>query len=699
MAIENKQISWTLAAIDRASPVFRQAEESMGRMAGAWRSVAATVGVGFGVGFFVSMIKGSIDAADHLNDLGKALNLGAEELSGLSLLAKQSGTDLEGLAKGIGKTSVEIGKDPEKFRALGVTAKSNTEAFKQFADIFNSLTDVQQRNALSNAVFGKSYAEMASALSEGSQKIGETMEKGARLARITEEMKIESDRFNDKLAELTLTMQGSKNAMVGDMLPALNSIITAMTSAYQEGGKLHAMWVALGGLGAVLFTDEFASNAVKFQNLVKELNALLDVRKANETQSPMERLFGISDLPEIEAKIAQTKARISALLKSMERVPQPPAPDADPAAAAKAAAFLKAGKEEADALAETNKFAGALQQLDEKLGRLNKTTEEENTLYKVLKGTLRGLTEDHKVMLLNKSVEIDLKNKDAAVTKSLLDYFADLEAKKKELAVAIAAEDKVRGDAISTAGKAIEQIKFETTLRGMSNLGRETAIALRNIELSGIKKETDAYEQLAGPMREALAGKHIAEAGQNVASELTEFWKKAAQEMQQSMSGLFFDVMQGRLSDLSGSFKTAIDRMVAEMLAAKAATALFGPGFGKGGQIGGWIGQGLSLLGIGGGASSLLDAAGNTGLGFTGYATGGSFTVGGRGGTDSQPVRFMATPGERVIVQTPAQQSSSDARLPPIVQNFHFAAPTDNRTMLQIGVAAHEGLMRARRNL
>lgn len=40
-----------------------------------------------------------------------------------------------------------------------------------------------------------------------------------------------------------------------------------------------------------------------------------------------------------------------------------------------------------------------------------------------------------------------------------------------------------------------------------------------------------------------------------------------------------------------------------------------------------------------------------------GFATGGSFTVGGSGGTDSQLVAFKATPGELVSIATPAQNS------------------------------------------
>lgn len=39
-----------------------------------------------------------------------------------------------------------------------------------------------------------------------------------------------------------------------------------------------------------------------------------------------------------------------------------------------------------------------------------------------------------------------------------------------------------------------------------------------------------------------------------------------------------------------------------------------------------------------------------------GYATGGSFMVGGSGGTDSQLVAFRASPDERVTIETPAQQ-------------------------------------------
>jgi len=58
----------------------------------------------------------------------------------------------------------------------------------------------------------------------------------------------------------------------------------------------------------------------------------------------------------------------------------------------------------------------------------------------------------------------------------------------------------------------------------------------------------------------------------------------------------------------------------------------------------------------GGGIGGLL--GGLAGSSLSGFADGGSFKVGGQGGTDSQTVAFRATPGERVDVSTPSQQAA-----------------------------------------
>jgi hypothetical protein len=63
------------------------------------------------------------------------------------------------------------------------------------------------------------------------------------------------------------------------------------------------------------------------------------------------------------------------------------------------------------------------------------------------------------------------------------------------------------------------------------------------------------------------------------------------------MGDFFFDLMQGEITNLGDRFKKMLDRMVADALAANLAEALFGKGFSKSGNIGGWIGSALGWLG------------------------------------------------------------------------------------------------------
>lgn len=78
------------------------------------------------------------------------------------------------------------------------------------------------------------------------------------------------------------------------------------------------------------------------------------------------------------------------------------------------------------------------------------------------------------------------------------------------------------------------------------------------------------------------------------------------------------------------------------------------------GGMGGGGGGGGGLMSLLGPLMSFLPPPFNMLGGFLGpllgFKDGGSFTVGGNGGTDSQLVAFKATPGEDVAVRTPAQQ-------------------------------------------
>lgn len=238
MAKENIT-AYRLTAEDATAQAWNSAQKTAADGIGRIQSLIPGLAAALGAAGLVTFTKQGIDAADHLNDLSKSTAISVEKLAGLQLLARQTGTDLDGLAKAVNKMSVEVGKDPEKFKALGITATDNTERFKQFADLFNTLPDIAQRNALANAVFGKSWAELAPALSEGGKRIGEIIEKGTKLSGVTTEIAQQADKFNDKWAELTGT-GAMFNRVIGPALPLLNELADSMIKAGENSQKLNS---------------------------------------------------------------------------------------------------------------------------------------------------------------------------------------------------------------------------------------------------------------------------------------------------------------------------------------------------------------------------------------------------------------------------------------------------------------------------
>ena len=216
------------------------------------KSALQALGIGLSVNYFVNLVKGTIDAMDHLHDLSKTTSIAVEDLAGLSLAAKQSGGDLDSIAASIGKLSKNIGLDPEKFRALGISAKDPVEQLKQLADIFVALEDPAQRAAVMAAALGRAWQGAAPLLAEGGQRIGEMVDTGKRLSGVTEEATKQAKQFHDQMAELEVTLNATKVSLVSKMLPALNDIATAMRQAAQDGGVLLAIWVAMGGAMAHL---------------------------------------------------------------------------------------------------------------------------------------------------------------------------------------------------------------------------------------------------------------------------------------------------------------------------------------------------------------------------------------------------------------------------------------------------------------
>src|SRR5690606_24238028 len=127
----------------------------------------------------------------------------------------------------------------------------------------------------------------------------------------------------------------------------------------------------------------------------------------------------------------------------------------------------------------------------------------------------------------------------------------------------------------------------------------------------------------------------------------------AGEELGHSLGSALEGIVTG-----SVKAKDAVANLLKE-LARVGMNKAFGQLFGlAGGALGGLFGSGGSGGGIAVAAPARLGSISIASIGGGGlkFVNGGSFKVGGAGGTDSQVVAFRATPGEMVDVRTPAQQ-------------------------------------------
>ena len=222
------------ADMEKARSMVGGAMNSITGVVGKAKTALAALGVGIGVGAFTAWIKGAIDAADRLNDLSKTSSLSVETLSGLSLAAKQSGSDLEGTAASINKLAMNMGKDAEKFKELGITAKDPLEAFKQLADIFGAIEDPQLRAATAAAALGKQWQSAAPLLEAGSEAIQSMIDRGIKLSGVTKEIAQAADDFNDKMEELNALNNRFATELAAHLLPHLTQLVELLVALKED---------------------------------------------------------------------------------------------------------------------------------------------------------------------------------------------------------------------------------------------------------------------------------------------------------------------------------------------------------------------------------------------------------------------------------------------------------------------------------
>lgn len=454
------------------------------------KTVLAALGIALSVGYFVSLVNGTISAMDHLADLRKSTNVSIEDLAGLGLAAKQSGGDLDSVAASINKLSVNIGKEPERFRALGISAKEPLEQLKQLADIYVALDDPGQRAAVAAAALGKSWAGTAPLLAEGSKRIAEMVENGARLSGVTAESAAQAKIYHDQMAELNVILGATRTKLVGDMLPGMNEIALAMQEAAKEGGALLTIWVGLGGAMAhMLGLSDAQRTASRLREISDELDAARKRLQSGTTnpEGSNKHFFSflVSDIKFGEEAKAKLKATIDALEQERERLaPKPKAKVVQDGADEKAIAAVIAEEKARQFLRDADAYAARVAQIKGFAATYAAEIKTQGTLADLAfrEGGINNQRTQEELILKQSELE-DKKLRSQLLAFTKLKAEADKQGKKEESAKN--AELIVQTNAAIVANETITQarIRAERTITAQQQTDQHNAaIAAREAQ-------------------------------------------------------------------------------------------------------------------------------------------------------------------------------------------------------------------------
>lgn len=669
----------------------------IGRAANRVRTLIGGIGIGISVVGIQRFAKAATDMADEMHTVSKRTGIAVEQLSALRFAAEQSGASFEALKPGL----VFFEKT---LAAAGISGQETVSMLLGLADQLAATEDPAKKLELAMLAFGRSAGpQMVEFLTQGSEAIKAQMQAAQESGRVLSgEAAAAADELNDALGNLGQQALTAGLALgEGGLLPSLTGGVKALgdfaagiTKFLQGDPKALPEWATFA---AVAFNELKAVFTVTGTAL-GALGAALSLPLGEGFRGGYKKIF-----EEFESDARNIKASSQDGLFQTQKgplVPKTEAADKGTVAGYLAGRAKKrggtggggGGKSPAAQLAED------VEELEQSLRTQIATFGESSMAVQLYELSLRGATEAQLA-----------EARELAVS---LQGMEDAEKEKKELAD----RERERAELYQSTLKDLAEGTQQNNLDLIAS-DQERAMAQLAIEQERWRAVIETYAAgTAERMRleEGYAAWLTAEQATITASmktktdEMTEFTREAARNMQDAMADFFFDLMQGKLSDLAESFKRTIDRMVANALAARLANALFGEGFtggggGKGGgAVGGWVGSAIT------GIASLLAAQGAA------FESGGGLTRFAGGGIVRSPTVFRFAGGAGLMGEAGPEAIMPLKRLPSgqlgvaaaggggmsVVMNIQTPdADSFRRSQGQILAQMNQALSRGRRNL
>jgi len=230
--------------------------------------VVGTIAAFAGAAVSVHALTSSYEELAGIADKAAQTGFGADSIRTLGFAADMSGTSAETLGNSLGKMTLNAAKAKDggkeaaaAFEAVGLSVAdlktlSPEQQFSRIADGMQSITDPAARAAAAVGIFGKSGAELAPLLAQGSAGIADLMSQADMLGIGLSNEDIEAAaKADDAYVRLTSTIGGLIDRVAVSLAPAFTAATNAITAVIPSVNAFFgAVSTAVGGTADLVST-------------------------------------------------------------------------------------------------------------------------------------------------------------------------------------------------------------------------------------------------------------------------------------------------------------------------------------------------------------------------------------------------------------------------------------------------------------
>lgn len=662
----------------RAMKRVKKDTEELGESASMTSEMLSNLGTTLAGAFTIAgaaaMIRQTAEMGAQIQRLAALSNTTTTEFQMLAAGARQVGVEQDQLADIFKDVQERVGEflqtggGPMKdfFEQIAPRVNLTAEAFRnlsgpQAMQMYVKALEDAGLNQAEMIFYMEQLAGQSSALlpllqnnAKGFQDAGDQAQ---RLGQIMDESAIKTAvEFNIVIKELEASFVAIRNTIVTEMFPTLIRLSDEFRAGMENSKGFFDALATFGTMGPV---KDAAEGLAKYRKELTDLEATRAAYLRTAGRSP-DQNFLARDIENARQRVAYFES----ILRSQEQraarmsggsaaavAPRPlglPAP---------AATTPRGSRPSAPRAA-----ADPVQQYTESLRRQLEAMDELNASERVLRdiqlGRLGAISEPQRAALLAIAGEIDGRKELARITAEDAKAAADAAAARDELA---------------RQGASL----LEQTRTPAERLNAEYARLNDLLQKGAINWDT--YSRATMMAQESF--ERATEAANETMTEMDQFAKNAAENIQRNLGDTFVSLMEGNFKDVASSFTSMINRMVAEAAAAQLSRYLFGEMV-EGGSGSGALGNIISSF-----ANSIFGARATGGD----VMGGGAYLVGEQG-----PELFVPRTTGTIL---PNSAMGGGNRSMSIVNNFTIQGNVDKRTQLQIAREANMALQRGQRNM